>query len=415
MGESYFMNIGIVTTWFERGAAYVSRQYYELLKDDHEVFIYARGGESYAMNDPAWDGKRVTWDKDRKKPVINYVDLKGFQNWLKEKKIELVFFNEQQWWEPVIFCNRLGIKTGSYIDYYTEESIPLFKCYDFLICNTKRHYSAFNWHPQTIYIPWGTDIKTFSPKKRDLIEPGVLTFFHSAGFSPFRKGTDLVLEAFKDIEGSAKLVIHTQCNLIEAFPKLQTLIKSLESQNKLICYEDTVSAPGLYHLGDVYVYPSRLDGIGLTIVEALACGLPIVTSNNPPMNEFINEANGRLVEIDRLFSRSDGYYWPQCLVDVDHLRHQMQMYVDQIDLIGEFQQSARSYAEKYLDWSKNAQELSQLFASIKDIPNHEKLEAIQQAQAFDKKRAPLPLKFPVLYEIAKLGIELLRKMKVFNK
>ena len=39
------MNIGIVTTWFERGGAYVSRQYRDLLKNDFNVFIYARGGE----------------------------------------------------------------------------------------------------------------------------------------------------------------------------------------------------------------------------------------------------------------------------------------------------------------------------------------------------------------------------------
>ena len=28
------MNIGIVTTWFERGAAYVSRQYLEAFRSD---------------------------------------------------------------------------------------------------------------------------------------------------------------------------------------------------------------------------------------------------------------------------------------------------------------------------------------------------------------------------------------------
>ena len=33
------MKVGIVTTWFERGAAYVSRQYAQLLEADHEVFI----------------------------------------------------------------------------------------------------------------------------------------------------------------------------------------------------------------------------------------------------------------------------------------------------------------------------------------------------------------------------------------
>jgi len=57
------MNIGIVTTWFERGAAQVSHQYKEILGQDNEVFIYARGGEKYARNNPKWDTPDVTWGK----------------------------------------------------------------------------------------------------------------------------------------------------------------------------------------------------------------------------------------------------------------------------------------------------------------------------------------------------------------
>lgn len=53
------MNIAIVTTWFERGAAYVSRQYRQALMRSHQVFIYARGGEAYAATDPVWNGRWV--------------------------------------------------------------------------------------------------------------------------------------------------------------------------------------------------------------------------------------------------------------------------------------------------------------------------------------------------------------------
>ena len=44
------MNIGIVTTWFDRGAAQVSKQYMDVLQENNDVFIYARGGEKYAKN-----------------------------------------------------------------------------------------------------------------------------------------------------------------------------------------------------------------------------------------------------------------------------------------------------------------------------------------------------------------------------
>lgn len=54
------MNVGIVTTWFERGAAYVSRAYMETLSRWHKVFVYARAGERYAQGDPKWDKEYVT-------------------------------------------------------------------------------------------------------------------------------------------------------------------------------------------------------------------------------------------------------------------------------------------------------------------------------------------------------------------
>ena len=71
------MNIGIVTVWFERGAAYVSRQFEEILAEKHRVFIYARGGEMYAKGDPNWDHANVTWGKRINSPFVGTVIHKG--------------------------------------------------------------------------------------------------------------------------------------------------------------------------------------------------------------------------------------------------------------------------------------------------------------------------------------------------
>jgi 1,2-diacylglycerol 3-alpha-glucosyltransferase len=133
------MNIGIVTTWFERGAAYVSRQYKDAFEEQGgSVFIYARGGEKFAKNDPNWDSSKVYWQEKNAFPIYNYVDKKEFESWLLQKKIDVVLFNEQVWFEPVILCKRLGIKVGAYVDYYTELMLPCYDIYDFLICNTKK-------------------------------------------------------------------------------------------------------------------------------------------------------------------------------------------------------------------------------------------------------------------------------------
>ena len=118
------MRIGIVTTWFERGAAYVSMQYKKLLElKGHEVFIYARGEDTNKIFGSSWDANTVTTQKKDFAPIPTYINLKELKQWLKKNNIESVLFNEQKWLEPVVLCRELGIKTGLYIDYYTENTI----------------------------------------------------------------------------------------------------------------------------------------------------------------------------------------------------------------------------------------------------------------------------------------------------
>jgi glycosyltransferase involved in cell wall biosynthesis len=405
------VNIGIVTTWFERGAAYVSRQFKELLDPHFQVKVYARGGESYAIGDPNWDGPQVTWGKAAAYGVTNAVDLADFRLWLERNNIHLVLFNEQWSWPPIILCNELGILTGAYVDYYTEETIPLFACYDFLICNTQRHVEAFDWHPQCWYIPWGTDLAIFKPQPTFPQTTNVVRFFHSCGMSPKRKGTDLVLEAFNQLEAPAELIVHSQRPLADLLPEQGQTISKLQSNGRLQIKEATVPAPGLYHLGDVYVYPSRLDGIGLTIAEAMACGLPVITTNYPPMNEFVRPGtNGLVVDVARVYARADGYYWPQSQVNLASLTQAMQYYVDNIADLAAYQIQARHHAEQHFDWRHNAQALiPRLNTVTKQSPQHLQT-AGQRALAYERQRMNFLQRHPTLYRIYSALAKLSRRI-----
>ena len=47
----------------------------------------------------------------------------------------------------------------------------------------------------------------------------------------------------------------------------------------------------------MYIYPTKKEGIGLTITEAMCTGMPVVTSNYPTMNEWLeDEKEGRLIK-----------------------------------------------------------------------------------------------------------------------
>lgn len=358
------MKIGIVTSWFERGAAYVSRQFMEVLQNTDEVYIYARGGEKYAIEDPKWNLPNVYWGKRTHFGNFypTYIVKNDFIKWIKREQIEVVFFNEQHYFSPVLWCKELGIKTVAYIDYYKEDTIPLFDIYDCLICNTKRHHFAFRNHRNAQYIKWGTDLNIYRPNNE---VHSKLVFFHSAGMGPGRKGTDIVIKSFFNakLRKDALLLIHTQVSLEKFFPDLSEIITLLKKEGSLEIIEKTIPAPGLYYRGDIYVYPSRLDGLGLTLMEAIASGLPCITVNNGPMNEFIEPSFGTLVNIDYYYSRSDGYYWPIGIADEKQLSCAIDDYIEnQGDIISK-KKAAREYAEKELDFKKNCSGLHDILTS----------------------------------------------------
>lgn len=379
------MKIGIVTTWFERGAAYVSKQYMHTLEKDNDVYIYARGGERYAINEKKWDCENVTWGKS-KREIITDIDLADFKNWLTEYAIEIVLFNEQIYWEPIILAKRLGIKTGAYIDYYTLSTLPAFGLYDFLLCNTKRHYSVFRDFSQCYYIPWGTDTEIFRPNelgKRG--QDGNITFFMSAGYAPKRKGVDAAVRAFSKFTGkdNCRMVIHTQVNIKEAIPECSELVDSLVASGRLNIIQRSISAPGLYYMGDVYVYPSWLDGIGLTLAEAISSGMPVITTDNAPMNEFGNSEFVRLIKVDRQISREDAYYWPLSIVNEDSLYQAMEYYLQNTHELPRMKAEARKYALSRLDWANNSSGLNEIISSVKIKPLDDDL--VQFARKIDKR------------------------------
>lgn len=380
------MNIGIVTTWFERGAAYVSRQYKELLSSEFSVFVYARGGESYAIGDKNWDFPEVTWGKKSKYNLLTIVDKRDFTKWLLDKKIDICFFNEQHCFLPPLLCKKMGIITACYVDYYKASTIPLFDVYDFVICNTKRHFSAFQKHPSAYYIPWGTDIDLFRPSEDKKLADSIC-FFHSCGMSPDRKGTDSVIRAFFNIRHDhSKLLIHSQVTLSsflsdEVNKMLQELCKSGDAE----IVEMTIPAPGLYQKGDVYVYPTHLEGIGLSVPEAISSGLQIIVPDEAPMNEFIDQdgRNGKSVKIYRRYSRDDGYYWSLCDVDLFDLQKIMQHYNDHYNEAIQWKQNARKYAETYLSWSDRRNVLVDIFKRAQKNTNFNLIE--KRIMEYEKK------------------------------
>jgi 1,2-diacylglycerol 3-alpha-glucosyltransferase len=392
------MNIGIVTQWFDCGAGYVSRAYVETLTLKHKVFVFSRERGKRTKN-TIWDLPFVTYGASH--PCLTGVYPSELTSWIKNKKLDAVIFNEQRHWEGVIVAKTTGVLVGAYIDYYTVRSIPQFGLYDFLICNTRRHLSVFSWHPGVCHCPWGTDTSVFSPNQpvRDHSQP--LRFFISSGVDGQnaaldrqmdRRGTGSALRAFQKVDGDCRLIIHSQSLLCRCPEEWQATIAA---DHRIEFKEGTVAPPGLYALGDVYVYPSRLDGIGLTLPEALSCGLAALTTDNAPMNEFVHEGlNGRLLRVTKHYARDDGYYWPMSIVDEEYLARVMQELVDDREQAARLGRHARAMAVELLDWSKNSHFLNDWIPSCKKLIAPSAIEDHPLAGAardLDRNKAPSPV------------------------
>ncbi len=59
-------------------------------------------------------------------------------------------------------------------------------------------------------------------------------------------------------------------------------------------YVEDEELPTLYRGAAVFVFPSRFEGFGMPVVEAMACGTPVVCSNHPSLDEAAGDVAVRV-------------------------------------------------------------------------------------------------------------------------
>lgn len=73
---------------------------------------------------------------------------------------------------------------------------------------------------------------------------------------------------------------------------LHGIINNLNLQDKVILtgFVSDEDLPYIYNKASVFVYPSLYEGFGLPLLEAMACGVPVITSNTSSLPEVANGA-----------------------------------------------------------------------------------------------------------------------------
>ena len=147
-------------------------------------------------------------------------------------------------------------------------------------------------------------------KVRDLNREDVLSDFNLsekpdyvvsfAGKLTHFKGVDVLLKAAKiyneSIEGNVLTLIAGNGELYEELNKMKMMLK-LDSV-KFLGHVNQGQLVDLYNIADVSTVPSRTEPFGLVAIEALACGTPVVGTNQGGLPDFLIKEVGTLVPVE---------------------------------------------------------------------------------------------------------------------
>ncbi len=114
-------------------------------------------------------------------------------------------------------------------------------------------------------------------------------YFLCVGNRKTHKNDIRVLEAFSKakISKNMKMIFTGASNTI-----IDNKIKELNISNRVVFtgYINTSDLPALYRGAKALVFASLYEGFGLPVIEAMACGTPVITSNTTSLGEVANNS-----------------------------------------------------------------------------------------------------------------------------
>ena len=111
-------------------------------------------------------------------------------------------------------------------------------------------------------------------------------------------GISLTIRLQKDIKDYKPLLLlkrvyykyFLRWTLDQRWKAAKELKRSLARDKRITLKVGSLEDPAdLYKEGDVIIYASKLEGACLGVMEAVACGMPVITTNDPPMNEYVKQ------------------------------------------------------------------------------------------------------------------------------
>jgi 1,2-diacylglycerol 3-alpha-glucosyltransferase len=292
------MRIGIVAYWFNRGQGVVARHVRSAFDElGHETFVLARPTRASNLR-PSFVAREGVWDQPGVTAASAYeVPWAEYEAWAEANSLDVVCFDQNYQLEEIARLRRSGVGTvGRFVwEAFSAEHVPaateaLDTIYSLTRAERER-YAGFGI--ESPLIPWGCPPELLAVEaSRD---HGRVSFFYPGGFMSRRKPFELVLRAFSRTR-DPRLHLVFKAQVDRGARKVRRLARK---DDRIEVISDDLATPeyhGLFAGCDVCLAPSRWEGLGLHLYEATAFGMPIITNDNPPMNELVSDGeNGLLV------------------------------------------------------------------------------------------------------------------------
>jgi glycosyltransferase involved in cell wall biosynthesis len=130
----------------------------------------------------------------------------------------------------------------------------------------------------------------------------------------------------------------------EIFKKVESL--GLENDVIFTGYVDEIDKHLLYKMSEVFVFPSLYEGFGMPVLEAMAAGVPVITSNTSALPEVVGDA-GILINPN----------------DVEELANAMKKVLEDKDLKQKLIKKGLTQSLKF-SWEKSARKLLEIYKEV---------------------------------------------------
>lgn len=196
--------------------------------------------------------------------------------------IDGIIFPECNRWHPRLLpiAKELGVKSVCIPNWeWFNGKDPQWHCCDLFVCHsqfTQNLVRGYGWQ-KTTYIPATVDLSRFPARH---IAGSARLFIHNAGLvnEDDRKGTRDSILAFRKVKRKdISLIVRMQKAV--PLPELDERIK--------VQVGNLADPKELYATGEVAIQPSKLEGVGFMVIEPLCSGMPVITLDYPPMNEYV--------------------------------------------------------------------------------------------------------------------------------